>query len=241
MPAIQNIQTRMPASTSSNGSKREQAYSQMRRLLTLQQIPQGTRLRESEWTLRLGVNRSALREAFAQLAAEGLIEVGPKTGYLVPTLTLRDIFEVLNVRLALEGMAIDIVCGSGLNTPENLKPMQNACELLDRLVRDEYHLSVAEVDWRFHEGLILAARHRRLAVVYRHGPLSILHPDIVSTDQWIERVKLTLEEHRRLLQVILNGDAAEAKEQLRTHLLGYWEGRYGGAPKPDDETAQHAR
>ena len=73
---------------SNNGSQREQAYHQLRELLILQQLTKGARLSESEWTDRLNVNRSALREAFVRLEAEGLIEAGPKSGYVVPALTL---------------------------------------------------------------------------------------------------------------------------------------------------------
>ena len=73
-----------------NGSLREQANNRLRRLLILEQIPEGQRLREAEWAERLNVNRTALREAFARLEAEGFIERGPKTGYFVPTLTNKD-------------------------------------------------------------------------------------------------------------------------------------------------------
>ncbi|MBI4581015.1 MAG: GntR family transcriptional regulator, partial [Planctomycetes bacterium] len=49
-----------------NSSQRDQAYSRLRRLLILQQTPEGKRLREAEWAEKLGVNRTALREAFAR-------------------------------------------------------------------------------------------------------------------------------------------------------------------------------
>ncbi len=79
----------MSVVTPINGSLREQAYHRLRRLLILQQIPEGQRLRETEWAERLGVNRTALREAFARLEAEGFIELGAKTGYFIPVLPNR--------------------------------------------------------------------------------------------------------------------------------------------------------
>src|SRR5436305_1229287 len=94
----------------STESQREQAYRALRRLLVLQQIESGNRLREPEWAERLGVHRSALREAFARLAAEGLIERGTQTGYFVPKLTPEDLIEVTKLRLVLECLAIDEVC-----------------------------------------------------------------------------------------------------------------------------------
>jgi len=206
-----------------SASKRDQAYDKMRRLLILQQLPEGERLREAEWTARLDVNRSALREAFARLAAEGLIERGVKTGYFVPALTLTDVLDVTTVRIALEGAAIDIVCESGLNTPQHLRAMCEACDLLGSLVGQDYHLSVVEADRRFHEALIQATGNKRLAIAYGHAPLPILHPDILAGEQWSARVRRTYKEHELILKTILEGQADRAKEALHTHLTGYWQ------------------
>jgi DNA-binding GntR family transcriptional regulator len=201
-----------------NGPQREQAYQRLRRLLILQQIPEGQRLREAEWADRLGVNRTALREAFARLEAEGFIQMGPKTGYFVPDLTNQDILEVLEVRIMLEGGAIERIIELGRNTARHLKPMRDACDQLERLVRDDYLLGVAEADRRFHEALIDAAGNRRLSVLYQRAPLPIIHPEIISGDQWAARVKQTHDEHQSILAAIINGDAPTGRDMLRTHL-----------------------
>src|SRR5579871_5778012 len=92
------------------GSQREQAYHGLRNLLILQQIDAGKRLREPEWAERLGVHRTALREAFARLEADGLVERGPRTGYFVPQLKSDDVAEITKIRLGLECMAVDEIC-----------------------------------------------------------------------------------------------------------------------------------
>ena len=200
------------------GQQRDQAYHRIRRLLILQQIPEGVRLREAEWALRLQVNRTALREAFARLEAEGLIEKGPKTGYFIPVLTERDTEEVIEVRLMLEGGAIERICRLGLNTPKHLKKMRDACDQLERLVREDYLLGVAEADRRFHEALIDAANNRRLSMLYQRAPLPIIHPVILSGPQWMASVQMTLDEHSATLAAILDGQVARALDLLRTHL-----------------------
>ena len=201
-----------------NGSLRERAYHRLRRLLILQQVPDGQRLREAEWSQRLGVNRTALREAFARLEAEGFIERGPKTGYFVPDLTNEDILEVLEVRVMLEGGAIERIVHLGLNTPERLKAMDEACSQLSRLIQEDYVLGVAEADRRFHEALVEAAGNRRLSLLYQRAPLPIIHPEIISGEKWVARVRKTHDEHRTILDAIFAGDVERAKEMLRTHL-----------------------
>ena len=200
-------------------SQRDQAYDRIRRLLILQQMPEGGRLREAEWADRLGVNRTALREAFARLEAEGLIEKGLKTGYFLPILTEEAIQEIIEVRIMLEGGAIERLVRLELNTPKHLKVMKDSCDQLERLVREDYNLGVAEADRRFHETLVDAARNKRLSALYARAPLPIIHPIVVSGAQWAETVRRTLEEHRLILATILSGDVDEAKQSLRIHLV----------------------
>lgn len=201
-----------------NGSLRDQAYHRLRRLLILQQVREGERLRESHWATKLSVNRTALREAFARLEAEGFVTKGPKTGYFVPALTTEDMREILDVRIILEGGAIERIISDEHNTPSHLKGMRTACDQLERLVKEEYMLGVAEADRRYHEALIDAAGNKRLMTLYQRAPLPILHPEVISGHSWEVRVQKTLNEHRSILDAILKGSVEEAKTQLRTHL-----------------------
>ncbi|HPZ99992.1 MAG TPA: GntR family transcriptional regulator [Phycisphaerae bacterium] len=202
----------------SGTSQRDQAYYRLRRLLILQQTPEGKRLREAEWAEKLGVNRTALREAFARLEAEGLIEKGPITGYFVPELTHAEILEICEVRVLLEGGAIERICRLGLNTLRVLKPLRQACDQLERLLEEAYYLGVAEADRRYHEALIQAAGNKRLSMLYERAPLPIIPPNIVSGAEWNATVRRTLEEHRGILDALLAGDKNTALETLRTHL-----------------------
>jgi DNA-binding GntR family transcriptional regulator len=202
-----------------NEAMRERAYRQLRHLLILQQIPAGKRLREAEWAQKLKVNRSALREAFARLEAQGLIQAGPKTGYFVPSLDRRSIHEILAVRIMLECGAIEMICECGFNTPQHLKAVVNACDDLERLLPDGDILKVVEADWRFHNGLIDASRNKRLNAVYQHAPLPLLVPEDTSGPAWESSLRQTVQEHRAILESILAGRAERAIKLLRGHIF----------------------
>lgn len=104
-------------------SQRDQAYASLRRLLLLQKIPEGQRLREPQWAAELKVNRTALREAFARLEAEGFIVRGPATGYFVPELTSQDVAEIVQLRIALESLAIRVICKMRAGLQKRLAPL----------------------------------------------------------------------------------------------------------------------
>ncbi len=198
--------------------QRNQAYHHLRRLLILQQIPAGERLREDEWADRLSVHRTALREAFARLEAEGLVKLGPKTGYFVPTLTEKDFEEIVEVRLALEGLAAQRICRLGLNHPAHLQPVLEACDQLERLIAEGYHLGVSEADRRFHEALVGVSGNDRLSDLYYRAPLPIIHRHILEPQEWLDAARTTLEEHRAIVSAVLAGDVSAAQNILRTHL-----------------------
>jgi len=198
--------------------QREQAYLGLRQLLLLEQLPSGERLRETVWSDRLNVNRAALREAFARLEAEGLLIKGPKTGYFAPKLSEEDLLEAIEVRLMLEQGAIERLVRVGWNTSRHLKPMREACDQLERLMDEFYCLGVTEADRRFHQSLVEAAGNQRAVLLYHRAPLPIIHPIIISRDQWLAWVQQTLAEHRTILSAIVGQQIDKAQAMLRVHL-----------------------
>lgn len=212
------IRPKPEASVQKNGPQRDQAYQRLRQMLILHQAPEGKRLNEETWAQRLEVNRAALREAFARLEAEGLIEKGPLPGYFVPKLTRDDIGEIIEVRIMLEGGAIDRICRRGLNTESNLQPLRKAIDQLAELVREGDYAAVAGADRVFHESLVNAAQNHRLNLLYQRAPLPIIPPDVVGGDEWVRRVNQTLNEHRDIVDLVQKGNVTDAQNMLRSHL-----------------------
>ena len=205
----------MPKLSTDSSSKRDHAYHGIRRLLVLQQLKPGERIREPEWAQKLGVHRSALREAFARLEAEGLIERGERTGYFVPELSEQDVQEITKLRLALECLAIEEICAA----PQmSLKPMRQVVDELEQFVRREYSLGTLEADRRFHEELIDLANLKRLSTLYHRAPLPLIHNETQDKDAWREAAQRTLKEHQQILAALQNRNAKEAKQILRSHL-----------------------
>jgi DNA-binding GntR family transcriptional regulator len=202
-------------SSNKSANQREQAYKSLRRLVILQQVEPGQRLREPRWAERLGVHRSALREAFARLEAEGLIERGTRTGYFVPQLSEEDVAEVMKLRLAFECLAIEEICA---RPKSNLAPLARATDEFEQFHGGGYSLGVLEADRRFHEALIDAARMRRLSALYHRAPLPLIHGKTEDQRAWNDACVRTLGEHRQILAAISERNAELAKRILRSHL-----------------------
>lgn len=197
---------------------RDVAYRSLRRLLVLQQIPQGQRLREPFWSKQLGVNRTALREAFARLEAEGLIDKGESTGYFVPELTEQDLNEIRVVRLVLERSAIEQITASAELRESASQKLLKVCDELEKLVAAKYLLGASESDRRFHETLVDSAGNKRLSLLYHRAPLPLIHGPMQSESRWVEEQQLTVDEHRAIADAIGQGDCDTAVRRLVTHL-----------------------
>ncbi|MBL4907248.1 MAG: GntR family transcriptional regulator, partial [Sneathiella sp.] len=64
----------------------------------------GTRLDETILADRFGVSRTPVREALTRLAASGLVEIRPRRGAVVATITLKDLMNMFEVMANLEAV-----------------------------------------------------------------------------------------------------------------------------------------
>lgn len=199
-------------------SQRDLAYRGLRRLLVLQRLPEGERLREPQWAEELGVNRTALREAFARLEAEGMIEKGERTGYFVPRLTQKDLDEIKHVRLTLECAAIELISADPVLARATAKQLLVLCAEFENFARSRYSLGTSEADRRFHETILDSSGSRRLAMLYHRAPLPLIRGRLTTEQQWAEQCALVASEHRQIAQAIADCDAVTARQILNDHL-----------------------
>src|SRR3954451_19915728 len=65
----------------------------------------GERLHVDELSEKLGVSLTPVRNAIQQLATEGLVEIRPRSGTFVASLSVQDVQETFEIRCALECLA----------------------------------------------------------------------------------------------------------------------------------------
>ena len=194
-------------------------YENLRRRLTHGQLAAGSRLVEEKWAEILDVNRSALREALNMLAHEGLLETGSKGGFFVPVPTQASLDEILEVRLAIEVGALEILRIRGTVPTEGLEQLQQICGLMQQLLDSGFEYGYTEADRKFHEVLVAMAGNSRLARVYQHAPLPITPLPETSEAGRRENMRQTLADHAELLRLLQAGRVEEAIVLLRRHLL----------------------
>ncbi|CAN1511431.1 GntR Transcriptional regulators [Rhabdaerophilaceae bacterium] len=93
----------------------------------------GERLPEVQVGERIGVSRTPVRAALVALAEEGLVEALPGGGYAAKAFTEHDIVDAVEVRGAMEGLAVRLAAERGLR-PHQETGLRTLLETLDNAV-----------------------------------------------------------------------------------------------------------
>lgn len=193
----------------------DEAYEKIRRRILDNVWSPGYRALEQEVGLALGMSRTPVREALVRLQSEGLIELIPRHGMHVLSVSPQQMREIYEVLTALECMAVELVARRQLN-PSDLQPLLTATEQMDQALERDDLEAWAAADEMFHALLVELSGNRTLqsAVMsywdraHRARMFSLrLRPKPTSSTN----------EHRQLVERLLAGDAEGAARENRAH------------------------
>jgi DNA-binding GntR family transcriptional regulator len=85
-----------------NSSVAVQVHCHLRQLILRLNLKPGEVLSENELSLKLGVSRTPVREAFIRLSEEGLVDIFPQRGTIVAPIRMSEIKEAQFLREILE-------------------------------------------------------------------------------------------------------------------------------------------
>jgi DNA-binding GntR family transcriptional regulator len=96
----------MPGEVVENRTLAEQVYDYLRTAIIDERMPGGSELNEVAIAEELSISRGPVREAMGRLRAEGLVEVRPRRGSVVASLSREEFIDAYQVRIALEVLAV---------------------------------------------------------------------------------------------------------------------------------------
>lgn len=206
---------------SSDLSLVNQAYKELKRVILEHQIPLGGKLNEAELAAALGVSRTPVREAVNRLEKEGLVEILPQRGAFVVRCSEKDIFELFLIRENLEGLAARWAA-ERINE-ENLVHLESCIQGFCEPFTEKQIQRYAEEDFRFHQTIVMLADSQRLIKL-----ISTLYDHIrifrLTTIGLSDRMKVSLEEHRLIIEAFRLKDGEASDQKVRQHIRHVREG-----------------
>jgi len=199
-----------------HGMLREDIYKKLRDHILNQDYKIGEALIECKITKDMGVSRTPVREAFAQLYADGLVDFIPNKGVRVRGLTKKDIEDMYDIRSYIESI-------SSLRASQTIKEfdIENLEKILAEeniFIKNNNFQQFIKTDFDFHYGIIKLSDSR----IYENLLTSMMEYTKSARKNSISigsRAKKAYEEHISILKAIKNRDTLNAPELMKIHIM----------------------
>lgn len=191
-------------------SLNEIAYNMIKELILNNSLKPGSKIKQEEMAQQLGISRAPLRLSLTRLEAEGLVITYPRRGFFVRNIAKQELREVLEIRTYIEVISIELLIDN-FNEEIKSKLLQFLKEF-ESAYNNKNDKKYFEIDRRFHHYLIEATNNKALERI------SILSN--IQVSRYLIQVDLeaSLNDHRELIDSIINNKLQKASEIIKRHL-----------------------
>ncbi len=194
---------------------RDVVFKTLRQAILTGELKPGERLMEIHLANKLGVSRTPIREAIRQLEREGLVIMVPRKGAQVASITEKSLTDVLEVRLALEKLAVELACKRiSYEQKEILK--EKMLEFEQLAGTDDASL-IARADVAFHDAIFESTGNMRLGQMVNNLAEQMYRYRFEYIKDISGHEKL-VSEHRLIYDAIIRADIEEATKQISVHI-----------------------
>ena len=185
--------------------------------LDIYEKPGEVRLDERQLASDLGISRTPVREAMAQLEREGFVRSVPRRGIYVVRKTKQEVIELITAWAALESMAARLITQNAADeeiaTLHRMFTKFENGELHARL--DEY----SEVNIEFHQSIIRMSRNRVLIDLAENlfTHMRMIRRKTIGEE---DRADRSIRDHLNIIQALEARDTERAEDLVRNHALG---------------------
>ena len=198
----------------------EKAYAALKDVITRMDLygsRADIRLDERQLASDLGVSRTPVREALAQLEREGFVRSIPRRGIYVVRKTKSEVIELITAWAALESMAARLATQNA-NEQEvaALRRMFATFEGSAQQAKlDEY----SEVNIEFHQAIIRMS-HNRVLIDMAENLFTHMRMIRRKTIGEMDRADKSIHDHMNIIEALEARDAMLAEQLARDHALG---------------------
>ncbi len=194
---------------------RDVVFHTLRQAILRGELKPGERLMEIHLAQKLGVSRTPVREAIRKLELEGLVRMIPRKGAVVAEITISDLEDVLEVRMALEELAVKLACR--MLTPEQLDEIGGLADEFEQTLYGEDVGACAQADMRFHEAIYAATGNGRLVQILNNLREQMYRYRMEYLKDRDAHQQL-VQEHAEILEALADRDVERALEASGRHI-----------------------
>ncbi|MGB9364831.1 MAG: GntR family transcriptional regulator [Xanthobacteraceae bacterium] len=175
------------------------------------------RLDERQLASDLGISRTPVREAMAQLEREGFVRSVPRRGIYVVRKSKQEVIEMITAWAALESMAARLITQN--TTTDEIASLRRMFATFEngeaRAHLDEY----SEANIEFHQTIIRMSKNHVLidlaANLFMH--MRMIRRKTIGEQDRVER---SIRDHINIIEALEARDTERAEDLVRNHALG---------------------
>ncbi len=194
---------------------RDVVFNTLRQAILRGELKPGERLMEIQLANKLGVSRTPIREAIRKLELEGLVLMIPRKGAEVAEITEKSLRDVLEVRRALEELAVELVCVK--ITDEQIQDLKGAAEDFKASLKEGDITRIAEADVKFHDVIYMATDNQKLIQLLNNLREQMYRYRV----EYLKRSDFhqqLIDEHEEIIETIENGQKERAVQVVCQHV-----------------------
>jgi DNA-binding GntR family transcriptional regulator len=179
------------------------------------ELKEGSRLNELGLQKTFKTSRSPIREAFRRLEVEGLLEIVPRKGAFVRSISMEDLREATEVRSCLEAKALRLAANR--ITQDHLDILSQLLEKMDEKLKTRDIKEFTILHNQFHKGLVATSGNQYLMRLHS----MVTEPFVADrlTYMYLKRLARAGEaSHRKIYELLAAGETTEASRLIEDHI-----------------------
>ena len=202
----------------SNQTLKVSVYHAFKRTIILGEIPAGERINESVFSEEMNISRTPIRYALEQLLKEELVEHVPGIGMIVRGISIKDAYEIYDIRKALDTLAF--TKAMHLMTEEDFDELERHLQSGDSIQTKESDDRIDNLINNFsgfNAYVYEKSQMRRLPKIIDELQAYLVYFRELSIRSEV-RSKIALEEHFLILRGMRNKDVETMTMLIHEHL-----------------------
>ncbi len=195
---------------------KDTAYQKLKESILSGQFPPGSFLAERQLTGLLGMSKTPIRAALEHLESEGLVSVSPQQGIVVREISPREIFDVFDIRYALEPHVARSL--GERHSPEHIEKLRSHLAVQEVVYAQNKVLEATRLDREFHMLLCQLHGNREIIRVMDQIWDKIFREVVRILSQKHHRMQASIVEHQAIVDAIASGNGDTAQKQMLEHI-----------------------
>lgn len=194
---------------------RDVVFQTLREAILKGDLKPGERLMELQLASKLGVSRTPIREAIRMLEQEGLAVTIPRKGAEVAKMTEKNMEDVLQIREALDELAVQIACDK--MTEQQLSELTLTMRNFENAIQAGNLGKIVAFDVEFHDIIYESTDNPRLVTMLNHLREQIYRYRV----EYLKEKKnypVLIQEHETIVNALKQKNKKGVADAMRMHI-----------------------